>query len=144
MIIWPVLAQVINVHFADFCSVSCMTYTDLAVTRVLYRWGGQMRFQCVHCLCLARLISFQPNAGATTDHSQSEKGIDPYFIPQLYVKDSGHRKPVLMLPNGVIDLEESPRWKLISSVGGIRTHNLLSIGRRLAAELPPLYLIQLR
>ena len=37
-------------------------------------------------------------AGAIIDHSQSAKEIDPYFKSQLYV-DSGHRKPVLILPN---------------------------------------------
>ena len=45
-------------------------------------------------------IVFNSNAGAITDHSQSAKDIDPYFKSQLYVKDPGHRKPVLILPNG--------------------------------------------
>ena len=44
-------------------------------------------------------IVFNPNAGAITDHSQSAMDIDPYFKFELYVKDPGHRKPVLILPN---------------------------------------------
>ena len=46
-------------------------------------------------------IVLNPNAGAITDHSQSAKDIDPYFKSQLYVADPGHRKPVLILPNGL-------------------------------------------
>ena len=46
-------------------------------------------------------IVFNPSAGAITDHSQSAKDIDPYFKSQLYVEDPGHRKPVLILPNGL-------------------------------------------
>ena len=45
-------------------------------------------------------IVFNPSVGAITDNSQSAKVIDPYFKSQLYVKDLGHRKPVLILPNG--------------------------------------------
>ena len=44
-------------------------------------------------------IVFNSIAGAITDHSQSKKDIDPYFKFQLYVEDTGHRKPVLILPN---------------------------------------------
>ena len=44
---------------------------------------------------------FNPSADAITDHSQLAKDIDPYFKSQLYVKDPGHRKPVLILPNGL-------------------------------------------
>ena len=47
-------------------------------------------------------IVFNPSAGAITDHSQSAKDIDPYFKSQLYVEDPGHRKLVLILPNGLI------------------------------------------
>ena len=46
-------------------------------------------------------IVFNPSAGAITDHSQSAKDIEPYFKSQLYVDDPGHRKPVLILPNGL-------------------------------------------
>ena len=45
-------------------------------------------------------IVFNPSAGAITDHSQSAKNI-PYFKSQLYVEEPGHRKPVLILPNGL-------------------------------------------
>ena len=41
-------------------------------------------------------IVLNSGAGAITDHSQSAKDIDPYFKSQLYVKDPGHRKPVLI------------------------------------------------
>ena len=46
-------------------------------------------------------IVFNPSAGAITDHRQSAKEIDPYFKSQLYVEDPGHRKLVLILPNGL-------------------------------------------
>ena len=46
-------------------------------------------------------IVFNLSAGAITDHSQSAKDIDPYFKSQLYVEDPDHRKPVLILPNGL-------------------------------------------
>ena len=40
-------------------------------------------------------------ADAITDHSQSAKNIDPYYNSQLYLTYPGHRKPVLILPNGL-------------------------------------------
>ena len=46
-------------------------------------------------------IVFNPSAGSITEHSQSAKDIDLYFKSQLYVEDPGHRKPVLILPNGL-------------------------------------------
>ena len=46
-------------------------------------------------------VVFNQSAGTITDHSQSAKDIYPYFKSQLYVKDPGHRKPVLNLPNGL-------------------------------------------
>ena len=46
-------------------------------------------------------IVFNPSAGANTDHSQSANDIDSYFKSKLYVEDPGHRKPVLILPNGL-------------------------------------------
>ena len=46
-------------------------------------------------------IVFNSSAGAITDYSQSAKDIDPYYKSQLYVEDPGHRKPVLILPNGL-------------------------------------------
>ena len=62
----------------------------------------------VHVLFVSsRSISFStPSAGAITDHRQSAKDINPYFKSQLYVEDSGHRKPVLILPNGISTPEE--------------------------------------
>ena len=71
-------------------------------------------------------IVFNPRAGACTDHSQSAKDIDPYIKSQLYMEDPGHRKPVLILPNGLSKPgERAYDGNLISAVGGIRTHNLL-------------------
>ena len=46
-------------------------------------------------------IVFNSSAGAVIYHSQSAKDINPYFKSQLYVKDLGHGKPVLILPNGL-------------------------------------------
>ena len=56
---------------------------------------------CVLFLSSRSGIVFNPSAGVITDHSQSVKDIDPYFKSQLYVEDPGHRKPVLILPNGL-------------------------------------------
>ena len=72
-------------------------------------------------------IVFNPSAGAITDHNQSAKNKDPHFKSQLYVKDPGHRKLALILPNALSKPgERSHDRNFISSVGGIRTHNLLS------------------
>ena len=54
-------------------------------------------------------IVFKPSTGAITYHSQSAKDIDPYFKSQLYVENPGHRKPVLILPNGLSKPEERAR-----------------------------------
>ena len=54
-------------------------------------------------------IAFNPSADAITDYSQSAKDIDPYFKSQLYAVDPGHRKPVLILPNGPNKLVKSER-----------------------------------
>ena len=55
---------------------------------------------CVPFVSSRSSIVFNPSAGAIPDDSQSAKDIDPYFKSQLYVEDPGHRKPVLILPNG--------------------------------------------
>ena len=71
-------------------------------------------------------IVFNPSADAIIDHSQSAKDIDPYFKSQLYVEDPSHRKPVLILPNGLSKPGERAHDRnFISAVGGIRTYNLL-------------------
>ena len=71
-------------------------------------------------------IVFNPSAGAITDHSQSTKDIDPYFKSQLYAKDPGQQKPVLILSNGLSKPGERAHDRnKISAMGGIRTHNLL-------------------
>ena len=54
---------------------------------------------CVLFVSSRSSIVFNPSA--ITDDSQSAKDIDPYFKSQLYVEDPGHRKPVLILPNGL-------------------------------------------
>ena len=56
---------------------------------------------CVLFVSSRSSIVFNPSAGAITDNSQSAKDIDPYFKSQLYVEDPGHRKLVLILPNGL-------------------------------------------
>ena len=64
------------------------------------RWAYAM-LVCVLFVSSRSDIVFNPSASAITDHSQSAKDIDPYFKSQLYVKDPCHRKPVLILPNGL-------------------------------------------
>ena len=70
-----------------------------------------MRWSCEIPVCVLIVSSrsgivFNPRAGAITDHNQSAKDIDPYFKSQLNVQDPGHRKPVLILPNGLSKLGE--------------------------------------
>ena len=64
----------------------------------MVRWAYAIPV-CMCGLCLG--IVSNPSAGAITDHSQSAKDIDPYFQSQLYAEDHGHRKLVLLLPNGL-------------------------------------------
>ena len=80
-----------------------MAYIAHFVTGV---WFGGVGI-CDACVCVCVLfvsrragIVFNPTAGAITDYSQSAKDIHPYFQSKLYVEDSGHRKSVLILPNG--------------------------------------------
>ena len=65
------------------------------------RWGRHIRWPCVYCLSSRSGIVFNPSADASTDHSQSAKDIDPCFKSQFYVEDPDHRRPVLILPNGL-------------------------------------------
>ena len=71
-------------------------------------------------------IVFNPIVGTITDHSHSTKNIDPYFKSLLDVEDPGHRKPVLILQNGLSKPGKRAHDRnFIFAVGGIRTHNLL-------------------
>ena len=56
---------------------------------------------CVLVVSSRSGIVFNPSAGKSTDHSQSAKGVDPYFKFQLYVEVPRHRNPVLILRNGL-------------------------------------------
>ena len=87
--------------FAASCSVPCIAYIAHVVTEV---WCGEVG------ICDARVctvvssrsgIVFIQSAGAITDNSQSAKDTDQYFKSQLNVEDPGHRKPVLISPNGL-------------------------------------------
>ena len=64
------------------------------------RWAYAMPV-CVLFVSSRSGIVFNPSAGAIIDHSQSAKDIDPYFKSLLYVEDHGHRKLVLIIPNGL-------------------------------------------
>ena len=79
-----------------------------------------MRCPCVYCLCLADRVSFSTQAPVQSlTHSQSAKDIDPYFKFQLYMKDPGHRKKVLIFPNGLSKSGERANDRnFISAVGG--------------------------
>ena len=105
---WRILAQIIT---CDFC---CFSQRALHGVRIpwshgnVVRWGGHMRCSCVLFVANRSGIVFNPSAGAITDHSQSAKDRDPYFKSQLYVENPGHRKPVLILPNGLSKLGERP------------------------------------
>ena len=104
-----------------------MAYIAHVVTRVRCCEMGVCDAR-VYVLFVSRRsgIVFIPSAGAITDHSQSANDTDPYCKSQLYVKDPCHRKPVLILPNGLSKPGERAHDRnLISVVGGIRTQNLL-------------------
>ena len=58
-----------------------------------------MRRPCV--LFVSSRSGINPSAGVITDHSHQ-----PYFKSQLHVVDLGHRKPVLILPNGLSNPRE--------------------------------------
>ena len=86
---------------------------------------GAMSWEYVMPVCVLfvsnRLgIVFNTKAGAMTDHSQSAKDIGPYFKSLLYVEDPSHRKPVLILPNGLNKPGERAHDR-----NSLRTHNLL-------------------
>ena len=72
-------------------------------------------------------IVFKPSADVITEHTQSAKDIDTYFKSQRYVEDTGHRKPVLILPNGLSKTGERAHDINLnfSAMSGIRIHNLL-------------------
>ena len=105
-----------------------MAYIAHVVTCV---WCGEVSICDALCVCVMfvssrSVIVFNLIAGTITDHSQSAKDIDPYFKYQLQVKDPGHRKPVLILPNGLSKpWERAHDGNWISAMGGIRTHNVL-------------------
>ena len=78
-----------------------MAYMAHVVTGV---WCGEVSIWAALCVLFVSSrsgIVFNPSAGAITGHSQSAKDIDPYFKSQLYMKNPSHRKPVLILPNGL-------------------------------------------
>ena len=108
--------------FAASRNVPYMAYIAHVVTRV---WCGEVGI-CDTRVCAvvsSRLgIVFNSSAGVITDHSQSAKDIDPYFKFHLYVEIPGHRKPVIILPNGLSKPGEPAHDRnLISAVDGIRT-----------------------
>ena len=85
-------------------------------------------------------IVFNPIAGAITDHSPSAKDVHPYFRLQFYVEELGHhRKPVLILPNGLIN-PENERTAEINSCRGWDSNPATSWStmQHLTAELSPL------
>ena len=51
-------------------------------------------------------IVFKLSTGLITDHSQSAKNVYRYFKSKLYVDDPGHKKSILILPNGLSKLGE--------------------------------------
>ena len=89
---WHVLAQVIT---ADLCCCSQRAYIANVITGV---WSSGVGI-CDARLCTVCVQLINPRVGQITDYSKSAKDIDPYFRSQLYVKDPGHRKSVLILPN---------------------------------------------
>ena len=118
-----------HVIFAASRSVPYMAYITHVVTGVwCVKWANAMPV-CVLFVSRRSSIVFNPSAGAITDHSQSAKDIDPYFKSQLCVKDTGHREPVLILPNGLSKpgdrAHDRNKISAILPWVGIQTHNLL-------------------
>ena len=69
------------------------------------RWAYAIPVCMLFVSCRSGIV-FNSSAGEITDHSQSAKGIDPYFKSKLYVEDPGHRKLVLNLLNGLSERGE--------------------------------------
>ena len=106
---------------SDFCCFSQRALHGVhspCSHRCAVRWAYAMPM-CVLCMSSRSGIVFNPSTGAITDHSQIAKDIEPCFKSQLYVEVPGHRKPVLIWPNGL-----SNDKYLISAVSEIETHNL--------------------
>ena len=54
-------------------------------------------YVCVLFVSNISVVVFNPSACAIIGRCKSAKGIDPHFMPWLYVKDLGQRKPILIL-----------------------------------------------
>ena len=92
------------------------------------RWAYAMPV-CVLFIPSRSGIVFQPDRRCNHWPQSINEGHRPVFNALLYVKDSGHRKPVLILSNWLNKPGERAHDRsLISAVSGIRTHNLLIDG----------------
>ena len=93
---------------------------------------------CVLFVFSMSYIVFNPCAGAITDHNQSVKDIDPYFKSQLYMEDPGHRKPILILPNGLNKPGERAHDRNLISAVGFEPTTSSSTVQRVTIEPSPL------
>ena len=64
---------------------------------------------CTQFVSIMLGIVLNPSVGAITDSSRLAKCIDPYFKSKLYLEDLGHRRPVLILLNGLSEPGERKR-----------------------------------
>ena len=74
-----------------------MAYIAHVVTGAV-RWEYAI-LVCVLFVSSRLVIVFNPSTGTITDNNQLTNGIGSYFKSQLYVADSCHRKPILILLN---------------------------------------------
>ena len=96
---------------------------------------------CVYCFVSSWWgFVYNPSAGAITDQSQSAKDIDPYFKSQLYVEDPCHRKPELILQNGLSKLGERARKTFFLPWVGFESTTARSTAKRVTTELTSLCL----
>ena len=98
-------AQVITVIFACSRSMPYMAYIVNVVTEMWWL-GGHTSCLCGLFVTSTSGIIFNPSAGAIINHIQLAKDIDPYFKTKIYVEYPGHRKPVLILLNGLSKFAE--------------------------------------
>ena len=100
----------------------------LLLVGVMYKANFSSCTQIWYCLCmyvdlcevrLCTVYVYHVGYRSITEHSQSVKDIDSQFKSYLCVADPGHRKPVIILPNGLSKARERARDrnKFLSWVG---------------------------
>ena len=89
-----VLTQVIAGDFCCFSQQALHGVRSPCSHRCVMQWDGHVMYAHVLFVSSTLGIVFNLSADTITDHSQSAKDRDPYFMYTNSVKDPGHWKPV--------------------------------------------------